>query len=432
MVAVAALTVPELSVGAGEIANERIVQSRVSRGKPNLQAPPTATPLRVDAAKREVIPPIVKDAAPLVRPAMAAIAAVPPSAATASLEAVTGAPVAAEPPIVAAPAPDAAPLAAAVPALATFSPGTGAMPAIPDEALPGAAAGGASPAAPNTPAIASLPVDVATGFAAPSAAIPLPAGPPDLSPSPPLVAELVVAPSAMPVASAAAAAAAAAPAAAAPQPALPQMAAARAPAAAPSLPVEERAKAAPVPPRPAVPQAAAAPQGAPPAAVTGPVAQPVPAASPMLPPRSAVPALAGIPRSALRTTPPGAATGALAKLEVTAQLIARVDGRNAGRLDFRQTGEGLSVRLGSLATIVGDRLDPAVLARIHGSSSANVYLSLAQLQAQGIPISYDPVYDEFNVGNGDTRPKAARKVHMDQISAPERGLNATGMAQVRR
>ena len=54
------------------------------------------------------------------------------------------------------------------------------------------------------------------------------------------------------------------------------------------------------------------------------------------------------------------------------------------------------------------------------------------LQAQGVPISYDPVYDEFNVGLTDTRPKAARKVHMDQISAPERGIGATGMDQVRR
>ena len=51
--------------------------------------------------------------------------------------------------------------------------------------------------------------------------------------------------------------------------------------------------------------------------------------------------------------------------------------------------------------------------------------------AQGIPISYDPVYDEFNVGLTDTRPKAARKVHIDQISAPERGLGATGIPQAR-
>ncbi len=61
-----------------------------------------------------------------------------------------------------------------------------------------------------------------------------------------------------------------------------------------------------------------------------------------------------------------------------------------------------------------------------------MYFSLAELKAQGIPISYDPVYDEFNIGQTDTRPQAARKVHMDQISVPERGLGSSGIDQIRR
>ena len=118
--------------------------------------------------------------------------------------------------------------------------------------------------------------------------------------------------------------------------------------------------------------------------------------------------------------------------EVTAQLITRVDGKTAGAVDFQQTPAGLKVRVGSIVEVLADRYDPAQLARIRGSAAGNQYLSLAELQAQGVPISYDPVYDEFNVGLTDTRPKAARKVHMDQISTPERGLGATGMAQVPR
>lgn len=120
------------------------------------------------------------------------------------------------------------------------------------------------------------------------------------------------------------------------------------------------------------------------------------------------------------------------QFEVKSQLITRVDGKTAGAVDFQQTPAGLTVRLGSIVDVLADRYDAAQLARIRGSAAGNAYVSLVALQAQGIPISYDPVYDEFNVGLADTRPKAARKVHMDQISTPERGAGATGMEQVRR
>lgn len=120
------------------------------------------------------------------------------------------------------------------------------------------------------------------------------------------------------------------------------------------------------------------------------------------------------------------------QLDSTSRLLTRVDGKTAGAVDFQQTPTGLKVRLGSIVEVLADRYDAAQLARIRTSSAGNAYLSLAELQAQGVPISYDPVYDEFNVGLTDTRPKAARKVHMDQISTPERGLGATGMDQVRR
>lgn len=118
--------------------------------------------------------------------------------------------------------------------------------------------------------------------------------------------------------------------------------------------------------------------------------------------------------------------------DIRSQLTTRVDGKTAGKVDFRQTTSGLAVRLGSIVELLGDRYDAEQIARIRASAAGDVYLPLAQLQAQGIPISYDPVYDEFNVGLLDTRPKAARKVHMDQISTPERGIGSTGMDQVRR
>ncbi len=144
-------------------------------------------------------------------------------------------------------------------------------------------------------------------------------------------------------------------------------------------------------------------------------------------------ALAPLPQAKLKApAPSGIARPEALRVDVKSQLLTRIDGKTAGKVDFRQTDTGLQVRLGSIVEVLGDRYDPAQIARIRASSASNVYLSLAQLQSQGIPISYDPVYDEFNVGTVDARPKAGRKVHMDQISTPERGLGSTAMEQVRR
>jgi hypothetical protein len=127
--------------------------------------------------------------------------------------------------------------------------------------------------------------------------------------------------------------------------------------------------------------------------------------------------------------PAAAAKPGALQIDVKSQLLTRIDGKTAGKVDFRQTSSGLQVRLGSIVELLGDRFDPAMIARIRSSSSRDVYLPLAQLQAQGIPISYDPVYDEFNVGKVDARPKAGDKVHIDQIGTVlQRRQNAAAAA----
>lgn len=186
----------------------------------------------------------------------------------------------------------------------------------------------------------------------------------------------------------------------------------------------------------AAPKAAALaplPSTAQPAFVAAPAAAKVPAGSvsasvPAAPPA----AIAPLPQAKPQLPATAAGRVDALRVDVKSQLLARIDGKSAGKIDFRQTDAGLQVRLGSIADLLGDRYDAAQLARIRASSASNVYISLAELQAQGIPISYDPVYDEFNVGTLDTRPKARMKVHMDQISTPERGLGSTAMEQVRR
>lgn len=183
-----------------------------------------------------------------------------------------------------------------------------------------------------------------------------------------------------------------------------------------------------------LPQAAPAGLGEPMALAAAPAPASLPAAATSVASQPAPPAaaLAALPKPVFAAPPPGIGKSGPKAFEINAQLLTRVDGKAVGTVDFQQTTTGLAVRLGSIVDLLSDRYDPGEIARIKASAASSIYIPLAQLQAQGIPISYDPVYDEFNVGQTDTRPTAARKVHMDQISTPERGLNTTAMDQIRR
>ncbi|WP_086738506.1 hypothetical protein [Erythrobacter colymbi] len=195
---------------------------------------------------------------------------------------------------------------------------------------------------------------------------------------------------------------------------------AAAPAATPAPSAPVAAKPAPLAAKPAA--AAAAPGAR--APVTAPASTPAP------PTAAAV--VVPKPAPALTAPPAASAPTAVAAPDFKAQLLTRIGGKTAGTVEFRQSPAGLTVRLGSVAEVLADRIAPAELDRIRNSEAGNAWLSLAELQARGVPISYDPVYDEFNIGNTDTRPKAGRKVHMDQISVPERGAGAAVIPQARR
>ena len=179
-----------------------------------------------------------------------------------------------------------------------------------------------------------------------------------------------------------------------------------------------------------VPPAVAVPPATPPVARRAPA--PARAAPVAAPAQAPVAKLVPLPPAKPPLAIPGLGANGTFPIDGQTQLVTRVDGKAAGKLDFQQAATGLLVRVGSIVELLGDRFEPAQLAWIKASAASDAYLPLAALQAQGIPISYDPVYDEFNVGLTDTRPKAARKAHMDQISAPERGLGSTAIEQVRR
>ncbi len=180
------------------------------------------------------------------------------------------------------------------------------------------------------------------------------------------------------------------------------------PAAVPPAPI---AAAAPAASQPA-PGAAAAAALAPTPPARGMIEQVTPARSAAAPAPAKPPAAAAAvaPRTApALTAQPAAGAGAprIADFDFKSRLLTRVDGRSTGQVDFQQTQAGLKVRLGSVAEVLAARLPADELARIRRSSSGNAWLSLAKLQAQGIPISYDPAHDEFNIGRADTGPNAA-------------------------
>lgn len=124
--------------------------------------------------------------------------------------------------------------------------------------------------------------------------------------------------------------------------------------------------------------------------------------------------------------------GAKFGLDIRSSLVTRIDGRVAGKIEFQQTSTSINVRIGSIVELLKDRFEVLELTRITNSSAKDHYMSVAQLRAAGIPITYDPVYDEFNVGSNDYRPNAAHKVQIDQIGTSQREIGPIEFDQVSR
>lgn len=77
----------------------------------------------------------------------------------------------------------------------------------------------------------------------------------------------------------------------------------------------------------------------------------------------------------------------------TLQVI--VSGSPAGELEFSDESQILSVRLGSLLNLICERFEPGEFERLSQSSAASEFVAVEILAAMGIPLRYDPVYDEL-------------------------------------
>lgn len=113
-----------------------------------------------------------------------------------------------------------------------------------------------------------------------------------------------------------------------------------------------------------------------------------------------------------------AAAAAQAQVGHKTRLGARVNGVLTGSVEFRQLDGTIAIRLGSVLDMLRDRYSADQFERLSSSQSASSYVTLAQLQAAGIPISYNPAYDEVEFGIDYQDAPQAGKVQVEQIGAP--------------
>ncbi len=129
---------------------------------------------------------------------------------------------------------------------------------------------------------------------------------------------------------------------------------------------------------------------------------------------------------------PGADNQAASELFAKSQLDARVNGVLTGSVDFQQLEGTIAIRLGSVVDMLHDRFAVSELDRISGAGALDSFVTLTQLQSAGIPIRYDPIYDEVEFGvDYDDAPNAS-KVQVEQIGSPSRGTDRTLMDQIPR
>jgi hypothetical protein len=155
---------------------------------------------------------------------------------------------------------------------------------------------------------------------------------------------------------------------------------------------------------------------------------------PVRPPRTPEPA----PDDTVRAVPiptPQAAPGARDlqnELVIKTRLDARINGVITGKVDFRQLDGTIAIRLGSVVDMLRNRFGADELNRIRGAGGLDSFLTLAQLQAAGVPISYDPVYDEVAFGIDYKDAPQAVKVHVEQIGSPTFRSDAALIDQIPR
>lgn len=127
-----------------------------------------------------------------------------------------------------------------------------------------------------------------------------------------------------------------------------------------------------------------------------------------------------------------ASAAAAAVLVPKSKLDARVNGVLTGSVDFRQLDGTIAIRLRSVANMMREQFSRTEFAQITNGQAIDGFVTLAQLQAAGIPVSYNPAYDEVEFGIDYKDAPNAKKVQVDQISVPSLGSQLTAIEQIPR
>lgn len=127
-----------------------------------------------------------------------------------------------------------------------------------------------------------------------------------------------------------------------------------------------------------------------------------------------------------------ATAAAQAALVPKTKLDARVNGVLTGSVDFQQRDGTIAIRLRSVANMMREQFSKTEFASITQGAAIDSFVTLAQLQSVGIPVSYNPAYDEVEFGIDYQDAPNAKKVQVDQISVPTLGSELTAIEQIPR
>jgi hypothetical protein len=128
----------------------------------------------------------------------------------------------------------------------------------------------------------------------------------------------------------------------------------------------------------------------------------------------------------------GAAAAEQASLVPKSELDARINGVLTGTVDFRQLDGTIAVRLRSVVGLLRDRFSSTEFSALLEGDAIDTFVPIAQLQAVGVPISYNPAYDEVEFGIDYQDAPNAKKVQVEQIGAPSIGQERTMIEQIPR
>ena len=109
-----------------------------------------------------------------------------------------------------------------------------------------------------------------------------------------------------------------------------------------------------------------------------------------------------------------------------------MNGVLTGSVEFEQRDGTIAVRLGSVVDMLSDRFSAEELAQLRTGRGLDNYMTLEELQAAGIPISYSPAYDEIEFGIDYNDAPQAAKVQVEQIGAPTATSDAVMIDQIPR